>query len=69
MKLIWTILTLPAVTASAESINVSFDAFNPLFEVRSTYLSFNIDTGSLHNDMDFKNDMLVQLVSKQLLHF
>ncbi len=63
------ILLLPFQAAMAATIDVSFDGFYPLFTVRDTYLSFNIDTGSLHNDMDFQDPMLVQLVRLFACHY
>ncbi len=57
------LLSVPFQAAMvAAVVDVSYDAFYPLFTVRDTYLSFNIDTGSLHNDMDLSDPMLVQLV-------
>ena len=39
-------------SAAAVSVNVSFDASVPLFELLPTYLSVNIDSGALYQDFD-----------------
>ena len=42
-------------------VYVHFETQSFFFEVSSTYLSFNIDTGSLYNNLDFSDKVLTQL--------
>jgi hypothetical protein len=44
-----------AAGAAAAPITLAFDAVTPLHTVADKYVSFNIDTGSLYNGMDFSD--------------
>jgi hypothetical protein len=59
------VLALCAMTVSVsglEGVNVKFDGETPLFKVRPSYLSFNIDTGSFFNNIDMKDRYFINLV-------
>ena len=51
-----------SVYATAATASFSFDAKAPLFTVKDTYLSFNIDAGSLFNEFDFTDTAFRNLV-------
>jgi len=51
-------LVTAMAAASPVPITVAFDASTPLYEVADKYVSFNIDTGSLYNGMDFQDKLL-----------
>ena len=42
-------------------VSVSFDAAQPLFSLRASYASLNVDSGSLHEGFDFGDAALTQL--------
>lgn len=53
----------PTDAASAGSISLTFDPSTPpLFRTLPTYLSVNLDTGSLYNNFSFSNPTFQQLV-------
>lgn len=60
---------IPRHAKAAESfsqdstISVNFDHVHPLHKVFDSYLSFNIDTGSLYHNMDFTNKAFINLVA------
>ena len=49
-------------TGSASPVSISFDDAAPLASVRPTYLSVNVDSGSLFQLFDFSDAVLQQLV-------
>lgn len=64
-----TLLALAAMAAPARAqqtaVTANVDTSKPLFKAAPTYLSFNIDTGSLYNLMDLSSPVLINLL-KQL---
>ena len=70
--LLWllaSVVYIPRHAEAAESfsqdntISVNFDHVHPLHKVFDSYLSFNIDTGSLYHNMDFTNKAFINLVA------
>jgi hypothetical protein len=55
------VVCLGVLRAASQAV-VSVDLAAPLTDVKDTYVSFNIDTGSLFNDFDFTDATLSQLV-------
>jgi hypothetical protein len=51
-----------AASAEVQQTVISVDLETPLTSVLDSYVSFNLDMGSLYNDFDFEDAMLTQLV-------
>ena len=56
-------LFIDVVYCHSGTTTLSYETSKPLFKVLPTYLSFNIDTGSLYNKFDFTDTVLINLVS------
>ena len=60
--MLYLLATVALITLVSGDVHVSIDRHYPEFHVYKTYLSFNIDSGSLYNEFDFKDVNLRNLV-------